>query len=314
MTLQSIFTILTTSIVSAVLITFGAVAMGLAIFRTKRIFGIIKDIKHLGRWKLLIGFMIVFLAGYLTIIIGYFFHLNEYYETLIGLIFLLGAVFVYLVVVTGVQTIDELRKTLLSKDEKVVMLKELHHRVKNNLQIVISLMHLQSDKLKGDSEKEIFNDCENRIQAMALVHENLYKSDSLSTISLSHYVEDLMSYLLSREEKISYTTNVIEMQLSIDKMVPLGIIINELVSNTIKHAFTGQEQGQISVSISKSNDDKCLFVFSDNGKGYDTSKFYNPSGKSLGLDLVKSLAEQIDGEISVDSQIGKGSTYTINCY
>lgn len=314
MTQQSIISFLSTSVISAVLITLGAIAMALAVFRTKLLLRIIHDNKHLGRWKLLMGFMIAFLVGYVTIVVGYFFKFSEYYETLIGIIFLLGAVFVYLVVVTGVYTIDELRKTLMSKDEKEVMLKELHHRVKNNLQIVISLMHLQSDKLKETSEKQIFNDCENRIQAMALVHESLYKSDNLSTINLSDYVKDLMSYLLSRQQGITYSIDVTDLHLPIDKMVPLGIIINELVSNTLKHAFNVNEEGQITLTISKNNENRCRLVFSDNGKGYDISKFHNPPGKSIGLDLVKSLADQIDGKIEVDSQINKGTNYTITCY
>src|ERR1700752_4210455 len=257
MTHPLIFTVFSTIAISITLITIGAIAMVLAIARTKQLLSIIQDNKHLGRWKLLLAFMIVFLVGYVSVIVGYFFRLSEYFETLIGLIFLLGAVFVYLVVVTGVYTIDELRKTLMSKDEKDVMLKELHHRVKNNLQIVISLMHLQSDKLKETSEKQIFRDCENRIQAMALVHESLYKSVNLSTINLSDYVKDLMRYLLSRQQGINYTIDVTDLHLPIDKMVPLGIIINELVSNTLKHAFNENEEGQITLTISKNEENKC---------------------------------------------------------
>ncbi len=310
--LQSyIISLFNTAIITTGLILLGALAMLLAIFKTKGLLRIIKGNRHFGRWRLLLVFMVVFFLGYLLVIVGYFFKLNEYYETLIGVIFFMGAVFVYLVVLSGVSTINELRKTLMSKEEKEVMLKELHHRVKNNLQIVISLIHLQSDKLKGTYEREIFNDCENRIQAMALVHENLYKSSNLSTINLSHYLNDLMHHLLYRQVTITYTTNIIEVFLSIDKMVPLGIIINELVSNTIKHAFTTTSSGEISLSYTKADNGKYLLVYSDNGKGYDVSKFHKPYGNSIGLDLVKSLSDQIDGKIEVESQENKGTIYRI---
>ncbi|MCA0429687.1 MAG: sensor histidine kinase [Bacteroidetes bacterium] len=299
------------TILPVILIFIGAVALILAICKTKQILIIIKDTIHLGRWKILLLFMIIFLLGYAFIIVSYIFHLKLYNNILIGLIFLLGAVFVYLVVKMGYNTISELKKTLLSKEEKEVMLQELHHRVKNNMQIIISLMRLQNDKINDVDLKQTFIECENRIQSMALVHQCLYKSKDISTVDLSIYINDLVKYIFSGQSQIKFNLNIEKINLTLDKTIPLGIVINEILTNSLKHAFNNLQNGEVYLSLSKIEKGKHSLIITDNGKGFDTNLNIKSENNSIGLELIKNLIEQIDGEIELTSQIKKGTSFKI---
>jgi two-component sensor histidine kinase len=306
--LESFFS---TTILPVILIFTGALALILAICKTKQILIIIKDNIHLGRWKILLLFMIIFLLGYVFIIISNIFHLKLYNNILIGLIFLLGAVFVYLVVKMGYNTISELKKTLLSKEEKEVMLKELHHRVKNNMQIIISLMRLQNEKINDFASKQAFIECENRIQSMALVHQCLYKSQDISTIDVSIYLNDLVKYIFSGQHKIKYSLYIEKINLTLDKIIPLGIVINEILTNSIKYAFNDLQNGTVSLTLAKFENNKHILTITDNGKGFDTRLVVKTESNSIGLELIKSLIEQIDGEIELKSQIDIGTSFKI---
>ncbi len=195
---------------------------------------------------------------------------------------------------------EELKRTLISKEEKEILLKEVHHRVKNNLQIINSLIRLQSDYMNQDNFREKLKETENRVRSMALIHEKLYKSDNLSSLSVRNYIEELCINILDSYEnhiKISLKFDVEECQYGIDSLIPIGLIINEAVSNSIQHAFYDQEDGVIEVSLT-STGDKTILKLSDNGIGADLT-FDELKEDSLGMELIISLTDQLDGEIEL---------------
>ncbi len=145
---------------------------------------------------------------------------------------------------------EELKRTLVSKEEKETLLKEIHHRVKNNLQIISSLIRLQSDFIDQNNFRERLNEVENRIRSMALIHEKLYKSEDLSKLEVGNYIRELTINILDsydNEEKIDFKFDIEKQKLSIDSLIPLGLILNETISNALKHAFKGQARGEITV-------------------------------------------------------------------
>ncbi len=198
-----------------------------------------------------------------------------------------------------------------SLHEKEVLLREIHHRVKNNMQIISSLINLQSQQVGDEKYVEMFNDSRNRIRSMALVHEKLYHSDDLSNISFKDYVQSLVNDLLTFYEthagQISIETDLEDIQLSIDVAIPCGLIINELVTNSFKHAFPEHRKGMIFIQFSKSDqggEDGFTLIVRDNGAGIPEHLDIRKT-KSLGLQLVTSLAEhQLRGSIQVDSNNG----------
>ncbi len=163
---------------------------------------------------------------------------------------------------------DKLRSSLA---EKEILLKEVHHRVKNNLQIISSLLELQSDYILDEQSRVFFRDSQNRIRSMALIHEKLYQSESLAFIDLRDYVQDLADYLFSSSVKdpdlIRINVEVGEVSLSVDEAIPCGLIINELISNSLKHAFPDDRGGEITVKCRIREDGWISLTVSDNGIG-----------------------------------------------
>jgi PAS domain S-box-containing protein len=196
--------------------------------------------------------------------------------------------------------------------EKEVLLKEIHHRVKNNMQIISSLLNLQSRYIKGKKVLEMFQNSQARIRAMALVHERLYRSQDLARINFVEYVQDLvrqlfMSYGISTT-KIKFNIRIKDVFLNINKAIPCSLIINELVSNSLKHAFPEGKKGKIDIDFYLGKDNKLLLKIRDNGIGLsDKIDFKNT--KTLGLQLVTTLVEQLNGTIEVD--IKRGTTFKI---
>ncbi len=192
--------------------------------------------------------------------------------------------------------------------EKEVMLKEIHHRVKNNLQVVISLLRLQSISLKDDSDQELFFEAQQRIRAMALVHEKLYGSTSLAKIKTDNYIKTLVdelvsNYQLSNSVKVHF--NVDPMELGIKTMIPLGLLLNEMVTNSIKYAFVGREEGEIDITL-KASGDKILLRVADNGIGI---KNRNES-EGIGMELIDAFVDQLDGEMTMPDS--SGTTFVIS--
>jgi len=191
--------------------------------------------------------------------------------------------------------------------EKEVLLKEIHHRVKNNLQIISSLLNLQADYLKDPEAIEVFRDSQNRIQSMAIVHEKLYQSEDLATINLSEYIQDLVSNLsYSYEvnlEAIAVKIKVEEVLLDIDTAIPCGLIINELVSNSLKYAFPKHQSGEICIELKSLIGKQMKLTVSDNGIGLPENFDFNKTD-SLGLQLVDALTTQLKGTIEIDRDRG----------
>lgn len=199
---------------------------------------------------------------------------------------------------------EELQDSL---KEKEVLLKEIHHRVKNNLQIITSLLYLQSLKIEDEETKEIFKDSQNRVKSLALVHEKLYQSKDLARIDFSDYLKNLSNFIFT-----TYKTNVPnlhidydldEVFLSVEVSVPLGLIINELLSNALKYAFRGHQidissYPRILLRLKKLNGSEYIISISDNGAGLKDN-FDIDESESLGLKLVTSLVQQIEGKLEI---------------
>lgn len=186
--------------------------------------------------------------------------------------------------------------------EKELLLKEIYHRVKNNLQVISSLLNLQAGYIEDDKIKEIFIESRNRILSMALVHEKLYKFNDLSKIDFGEYIEDLSRNLLSAFHKTSTVECVVdklsEVFLDIDRSIPLGLCINELITNSLRHAFPENRPGKIVISVKKEENVLYLSI-SDDGIGIADSVVLE-NLPSLGMQLVYSLIDQLNGTISLE--------------
>ncbi|GAB1544422.1 hypothetical protein NUACC21_70980 [Scytonema sp. NUACC21] len=197
---------------------------------------------------------------------------------------------------------------LASLKEKEILLKEVHHRVKNNLQTVSSLLRLQSDYIKDEKALASFNDSQSRIRSMALIHEKLYQSKDLLRIDFAEYIRELATNLLSlysaRTQPITLKINAQDIWLNIDTAIPCGLIINELVLNSLKHAFNPTiKKPQISLTIHSINSDKFRLIISDNGIGFPKDIDFQDT-ESLGLQLVCTFTEQLEGTIILDNSQG----------
>ena len=201
------------------------------------------------------------------------------------------------------RAVDQVKASLT---EKEVLLKEVHHRVKNNMQIISSLLVLQSEKIKNEKDRMIFLDGQNRIRSMAMVHEKLYRSGSFAVINFAEYMPGLirnlcLSYKVN-SSLISVNMDVEEIELDIDTAIPCGLMINELVSNAIKYAFPDNRKGEITVKICKVGGRTCIVV-SDNGIGLPQGLDID-NADSLGLQLVKVLAGQLNGTMEIERNGG----------
>ena len=199
---------------------------------------------------------------------------------------------------------EKLRNSL---KEKETMLKEIHHRVKNNLQIVSSLLKLQSQFLKNKDDILIFEDSQRRIRAMSLIHQNLYNSENLSSIDFGDYVKKLVRDLFASfnvpSAKVSYDIKIDGIFLDIETSIPCGLLINELVSNSLKYAFNGSGDSVVSISLDREDETGYKLMVGDNGKGIPADIDFRKTN-SLGLQLVCSLTEQLEGTITLDNSHG----------
>lgn len=202
----------------------------------------------------------------------------------------------------------ELSKLL---DEKEMLLKEIHHRVKNNLMVISSLLNIQSRYIKDKEALGIFRESQNRAKSMALIHERLYRSSDLKKIDFGDYIRtlarDLLSTYSDKNSLITLEFDIEDIMLDINTTVPLGLIVNELFSNCFKHAFRDTKEGKIKTIFRKEGDKYCLIV-SDNGVGFPSHIDFKNTN-SMGLQLVNSLTEQINGEIVLDGS--NGTTFKI---
>ncbi len=191
--------------------------------------------------------------------------------------------------------------------EKEVLLKEIHHRVKNNLQIISSLLNLQAEQMGGPENLGMFRESQDRVQSMALIHEKLYQSEDLARVDFSEYIQGLVSYLLrsyaSQAGRVRPVVEVEEIFLGIDTAIPCGLVINELVSNALKYAFPDGRSGEVRVALRSDGEDRFTLTVGDDGVGFpDELDFRNT--ESLGLQLVITLVDQLEGSIELDRSGG----------
>ena len=192
-----------------------------------------------------------------------------------------------------------------SLQEKEVLLKEIHHRVKNNLQVISSILHLQGRKIDDPRYQHIFGECQDRVRTMALVHEKLYRSPSLSAIDLAEEIRDLVSMLASSHAPPNVRLEVqAESAISdIHTAVPVGLLINEMVSNALKHAFPDGRRGRVNVTLRRLEPERLLLSVRDDGAGLPEG-FDWDSANSLGLTTIQALARQIRAKVEVRQQGG----------
>jgi PAS domain S-box-containing protein len=188
-----------------------------------------------------------------------------------------------------------------SLDEKEVLLREIHHRVKNNLQIISSLLSLQSSYLKDEASKEVLKESQDRVKSMAMIHQKLYQSGNFEQIEMGEYIKYLVNGLFNSygidSGKIKLKTDLQKIYLDIDSAIPLGLIINEIVTNSIKHAFPGELKGEIFIKIVQ-EDENYLIIVADNGIGLPEDLDLLKTG-TLGMQLIRNLVRQIDGELEL---------------
>jgi two-component sensor histidine kinase len=190
-------------------------------------------------------------------------------------------------------------------DEKSLLLKEIHHRVKNNLQLVSSLLTLQGQSITDDIALKAINEGKSRVRSMALIHQDLYQTDNITSVSAQTYFHKLCNELFDtyniKKDQVKLITQIEPLYLDVDTLIPIGLIINELITNALKYAFAGTEKGIIEISLKEESNILKLNV-NDNGVGYDLNQL---NAESFGNKLIRSLIQQLDGNL--ETKIDNGT-------
>jgi len=190
--------------------------------------------------------------------------------------------------------------------EKKWLIRELHHRVKNNLQLVTSLLYSQSVYVKDDAALLAVKESLRRMHAISLVHQKLYQEEHVSTVEMAEYINDLVHYLhesFDANELIVFKQDVEPLYLDVSQAIPLGLIVTEAVVNALKHAFPNGRRGVVSIDLRRDGDDHLLLKMSDNGVGLP-ARFESTASHSLGLDLMRGLAKQLNGSFHIETNNG----------
>jgi two-component sensor histidine kinase len=200
-----------------------------------------------------------------------------------------------------------------SLKEKDVLLSEIHHRVKNNLQIISSLLALQATRVHDEKVQDALSDCQNRVRSIALIHERLYRSRDVAKVDFGEYMDDVLRAFqqthLEKAGSVAISTHVDEVHLGISLAIPCSLIINELVTNCLKHAFPGDRHGVVNIEFHRDADDSYVLTVRDDGVGLPPDLDHRTTS-SLGLQLVVNLTElQLRGTLQVVS--GPGTTFTV---
>lgn len=199
-----------------------------------------------------------------------------------------------------------------SLEEKEILLKEIHHRVKNNMQVISSLLNIQAGYIKDEEILGIFNALHDRIRSMSLLYEMLYKSKDLARVDLSEYIRNLTTRLISmyrdKVGPIDLKLNVKDVYLDLKRAVPCGLIITELISNSLKHAFSETERGEIAVEMYPDEGEKYILIVRDSGKGFPEGLDFRET-ESLGMKLVVNFVNQLKGTIELNRK--EGTKYKI---
>jgi two-component sensor histidine kinase len=190
-------------------------------------------------------------------------------------------------------------------DEKEWLLKEIHHRVKNNLQIVMSLLNSQSAYIDNEPARKAIHDSQHRVYAMSLIHQKLYGGENLASVSLPVYIRELGTYLsesFDTGNRIHIVYDIAALEMDVGQAVPLGLILNEAITNAIKYAFPGEMSGTITISLVSLPDHQYLLSVSDNGVGMPPSSIARAG--SLGMSLMQGLSVDLDGSFSIEHRNG----------
>jgi len=191
--------------------------------------------------------------------------------------------------------------------EREVLLQEIHHRVKNNLQVISSLINMQVRQLEDNSSRDALEECQTRVQAIALIHEKLYQSKDYSRVPFSEYAKSLVANVFGAagisQSAVTLQLAMEDLSLGVDKAIPCGLILNELITNALKHAFPDQRHGTVRVELRREGDRDIVFAVSDDGVGMPV-EFHPKESPSLGMSLVQTLVEQLDGSIEIIRDAG----------
>lgn len=196
-------------------------------------------------------------------------------------------------------------------EEKVILLKEIHHRVKNNLQVIISLINLQLSKFNNTEVQNALQEVQNRVHSMSLVHQKMYSTSNFKDIELVDYTQEIINNISKLYGDDEYTARIDipqKVSLDIETAIPTGLIINEIVTNFFKHNHSNGIEKQFDLTLTKLENDYCLLKYKDNGKGFPDN-FKIDDSNSLGLHLIETLAEQLDGNFNYYNQ--NGAVYEI---
>jgi two-component system, sensor histidine kinase PdtaS len=229
----------------------------------------------------------------------------------VTLIVIVGAVFLGVLIRSKTKSNKLISRSL---KEKELLLKEIHHRVKNNLQIISSLLSLQSRYIEDKGAKDAVNEGQNRVKSMALIHQKLYQNENLAGVEALDYIENLTSTLRSSygvgAERVSVTYDIENLNIDVDTIIPIGLILNELISNSFKHAFPNDKEGNISIALKRANNQLELKVC-DNGVGSekDISK-----SDSFGIRMIRSLAMKLEATVSINFDNGTKASLLISSF
>ncbi|WP_454801291.1 histidine kinase dimerization/phosphoacceptor domain -containing protein [Mucilaginibacter phyllosphaerae] len=202
------------------------------------------------------------------------------------------------------QNFNSKQSTLLK--EKEWLLREVHHRVKNNLQVTMSLLNIQCSYLDNEMARDAIQDSQRRIHAMSLIHQKLYQSETPTEIDMSIYIPELVDYLkecFGKDDNMRFLINVAPTALDISQAIPLGLILNEAITNAMKYAFKDNQTGTISISLKNDDDHRIIMSIGDDGIGLPAD-FDHQVSASLGMNLMSGLSAQIEGEFSICSEQG----------
>lgn len=206
------------------------------------------------------------------------------------------------------QVKDQNTKILLQNEEKTTLVREIHHRVKNNLQIVVSLLRMQSQEVDNPEFRMLFQESINRIMAMSVIHQKLYQNDNLSQIRVGDYLDELIHEITNlsfTEQTIQYEIKTEVGKIGLKTLIPVGLLVNELVSNSLKHAFDSTANPEIQIEVQREGEHHLQITYSDNG-------VWKPQveSSSFGLVLIDTLIEQLEGTKEIRTE-ERGTTYSI---
>ncbi len=228
-------------------------------------------------------------------------------------IYLIGGIFGKELMIVHHQLYKSKREMQSKNEEKDTLLKEVHHRVKNNLQTVSSLLSLQGRSIADQRIKAILKSSQNRVICMAMVHEMLYMREDLSKVQYRTYVRELSEYLIKSlkgaKNKVTLNIDIPDIELGIDTAIPLGLLINEAITNSLKYGIKDDGEGEIHISIDQEDEHSYVLEIGDNGAGYSEATNLKNS-TSLGLKLIHNLARQLQGTITRDPS-KKGTNYIV---